>query len=144
MSGVGAYPDTSSTHLVVNLKTGRTLHPGDIIEASALETLSARINKALKAEVKKSLREHGAEMSGFREGLAKARFTVKDLEDFLIEEHGIAFFFDFGFPHVVQALEPSETYFLSYAELKPYLRRDGPLGPVAARSGAIHSGRPGG
>ena len=39
----------------------------------------------------------------------------------------MTFFFDFGFPHVVKALEPQNAYTLSYAELRGYLRRDGPI-----------------
>jgi hypothetical protein len=128
VSGTGAYPDTWSTHLVVDLKTGRSLHADDIIEPTTLKTLAATINRRLRAEVKKSIRQHAAEMGDLTKELGEARFTVKDLDHFLIEERGITFFFDFGFPHVVQALEPSGRYFLSYADLGPYLRKDGPLG----------------
>lgn len=32
---------------------------------------------------------------------------------------GATFVYDFGFPHVIQALEPSGECFLSYEELEP-------------------------
>lgn len=141
VSGVGAYPDTTSTHLVVDLKTGRTLHPADIIAASRLKALVARLNKSLRAEVKRAVRKYPEEMADFREELASARFTTQTLEDFLVGERGVTFFFDFGFPHVVKALQPQNAYTLSYAELRGYLRPAALRGQRSRAAGSEESGR---
>ncbi|HYJ45883.1 MAG TPA: hypothetical protein VEV81_04655, partial [Pyrinomonadaceae bacterium] len=55
------------------------------------------------------------------------KFKSADLDDFSVGARGITFLYDAGFPHVVQALEPVGRYFFSYAQLKPYIKRDGPL-----------------
>ena len=49
------------------------------------------------------------------------------MDDLSIYGRGVTFYFDAGFPHVIQALEPDEEYFFSYAELRPYIKRNGPL-----------------
>jgi hypothetical protein len=41
---------------------------------------------------------------------------------------GITFLYDAGFPHAIKAFEPQGKYFFTYAELKLYIKRDGPLG----------------
>jgi hypothetical protein len=35
--------------------------------------------------------------------------------------------YDYGFPHVIEALEPSNEIFLPYSQLKPFIRTDGLL-----------------
>ncbi|MCI0524896.1 MAG: hypothetical protein L0Y75_06490 [Acidobacteria bacterium] len=52
----------------------------------------------------------------------------ENLDDFSVNITGVTFLYDFGFPHVVKALEPSGRYFFSYEGLKQYIKRDGLLG----------------
>jgi hypothetical protein len=40
----------------------------------------------------------------------------------------VTFLYDAGFPHAIQALEPNGNYFFSYAELRPFIKKDGLLG----------------
>ncbi len=57
-----------------------------------------------------------------------SRKTVQNLDDFSVGRMGITFLYDAGFPHVFKAFEPQGRYFFNYAQLKPYLKDDGPLG----------------
>jgi hypothetical protein len=56
------------------------------------------------------------------------KFKRSNLDDFSISDKGLTFLYDAEFPHVVQALQPAGEYFFSYAELRPYIRREGLLG----------------
>jgi len=40
---------------------------------------------------------------------------------------GVAFFYDYGFPNVLKALEPEGELRLSWAEVKPFIKKDGLL-----------------
>jgi hypothetical protein len=70
----------------------------------------------------------GSEDRASAEELLKGlKFTTSHLDNFAINDQGVTFLFDAEFPHAVQAFEPGGSYFFSYAELKPYIKRDGPL-----------------
>jgi hypothetical protein len=62
-----------------------------------------------------------------RDKLKKLQIGVKDLNEFSVSDKGVTFLFDAGFPHAIQALQPEGEYFFSYAEIRPYIKRDGPL-----------------
>jgi hypothetical protein len=72
-------------------------------------------DKTIDADEKKSVPE-------LYEGL---KIEVKNLDDFSIDDKGITFLYDAGFPHVVQAYQPVGQYKFSYAELSKYLQREG-------------------
>jgi len=55
------------------------------------------------------------------------KFEVKDLEGFSINSKGVTFYYDYGLPHVIQALEPDGKYFFTWGEMKPYIRTSGLL-----------------
>jgi hypothetical protein len=58
---------------------------------------------------------------------ANHRFQTKNLEDFTLNSTGAIFRYNFEFPHVVKALEPSGAYLIPYAQLARYIRQDGVL-----------------
>jgi len=127
VSGTGAYPDSFSKSLVVDLRTGKPLAAKDLFKSASLEALAARLNRELKADVEATRRKWGADWDG-EEEVKNARFDVAHLDDFTLGERGINFHYDFGFPHVIKALEPRGTYFLSWKQLAPYIDTKGPLG----------------
>ena len=55
------------------------------------------------------------------------KFTVQHLGDFYLKEGEVTFVYHFAFPHVVTALEPVGDISFSWQELKPYIKKDGPL-----------------
>ncbi len=131
-SGSGAYPDTQQKHLAINLKTGNLIKATDIFKQDSLENLAAMVNKKLQAEIKETLddvaqnKDYDAEeKKSIPEMFENLKFEAKDLDEFSINDKGITFLYDAGFPHVAQALQPVGRYFFSYAELGSYLKHKG-------------------
>ena len=62
------------------------------------------------------------------QAVAERTFTADDLEGFSVGDDGVTFTFDYGFPHVVKALEPDGKYFMTWNELRPFIKRGGLLG----------------
>ncbi len=52
---------------------------------------------------------------------------LKDLAGFSIGDNGVTFYYDYKYPHVIEALEPFDALVLTYRDLKPFIRRDGLL-----------------
>jgi hypothetical protein len=127
-NGVGAYPDGGSKHFAINLRNGELIRAADAFEASAHEKLAAMVDEKLQAENQATIRDVGNEDRATAEELLKElKFRTSNLDEFSINDKGITFLFDAEFPHAVQAFQPVGTYFFSYAELKPYIKTDGPL-----------------
>jgi hypothetical protein len=127
-SGVGAYPDTQTKHFAINLKTGELLKAADAFNSDALDQLAYQVNQMLQVEIKKIIKDH-PDIKGDSDQLFGAlEFKASNLDDFSVSNRGVTFLYDAGFPHVVQAVEPDGRYFFSYAQLKPYIKRGGPLG----------------
>jgi hypothetical protein len=129
ISGMGAHPNESSQSLVVDLRTGKPLRAADLFKKASLPALAVRVNKSLRAAVAAALKEWGSEIEGMEkdDDLKNARFKVENLDTYRIDDRGITFLYEFDFPHVILAAEPSEEYFLSFKELKPYIDEKGLL-----------------
>jgi hypothetical protein len=54
-------------------------------------------------------------------------FGREALERVYVDDAGLEFEFDFGFPHVVQACSPEVDLSVVWAEARPYLNPAGPL-----------------
>ena len=63
-----------------------------------------------------------------RDQLGELKFDVNNLDEFSVNDQGVTFLYDAGFPHAIRALQPDGENFFSYAELRPYIKRNGPLG----------------
>jgi hypothetical protein len=130
VSGSGAYPSDYQKTVVVDLKTGAQARPPDVF--TNLAGLAAKVKKSQQAEMKKATEDYkkDAETADFdgSEYFREADFTVKNLNEFTVSDKGVTFIYDYGFPHVVQALQPEGRFFYSWTELKPFLRRDGLFG----------------
>jgi hypothetical protein len=129
MTGSGAYPSTFSKTVVINSKTGNIVKPLDVF--INLPGLAAKVSKAQQAEIRKAQIEYkkdpeSADFDG-SEYFGNAKFTTKQLENFSISDKGVTFNYNYGFPHVILALEPDGNYFYSWAELKPFIKRGGLL-----------------
>lgn len=129
VSGTGAYPSVSEKTVVVDLKTGNQIAPKDVF--TNLENLAAKVKEAQKDEIEKSVEEikSDPENKDFEpsEYFDNADFTVENLSEFSVDENGVTFIYDYGFPHVIQAFQPEGRFFYSWDELKPFIRRDGLL-----------------
>lgn len=133
--GVGAYPDSNIKHLSINLKTGEVIKAADAFEPDSLQRLAALANEKLRAEVAAQVaavegdKDTDAEgKEALKENLRGLTFGIENLEEFEVSDRGVTFLYDAGFPHVIQALQPEGRYFFSYGQLKPFIKRGGPLG----------------
>lgn len=134
--GVGAYPDEQTVDLVIDLKTGAPVEFNDVFKAATAENLASLIDKKLAVEKAKIIQEidrnnfgdaTAEEKAADKEQVNDLKFTVENLKEFSIGDKGATFIYDAGFPHVIQALEPEGRYFFNWAQLKPFIRRNGLL-----------------
>ncbi len=135
MEGVGAYPDGSIRHLVFDARTGKMLGIPDLFAASQMPDLLAKIRSVMRrhedASVKES-KEVRETLAYYRESspefhLTPEKIEFKNLSGFTVSDTGITFIYDYAFAHAVEALEPPGEFYLSYIELKPFIRTDGLL-----------------
>jgi len=132
IEGSGAYPSGSMKHIVINTKTGLQAKPDNIFLPAKKPQLIDFLEKRLRENNKKAIAElkadNAEDAETLTEMLAGKKFEAGNLNDFTIDEKGVTFFYEYGFPHVVRALEPDNALFVSYADLKPFIRTDGLLG----------------
>ena len=127
--GSAAYPSSFSKTLVVNLKTGSRVRPPDVF--TNLAALAAKVRRAQLAEIKKARADYkkdpeSADFDG-SEYFDNAKFGIKELSDFSVSDKGVTFDYNYGFPHIVQALQPVGSFFYSWAQIKPFIKRGGLL-----------------
>ena len=131
----GAYPDTQTKHFLISLKNGRAIKAADAFNPESLAVLARLADKKLKDEIKELLQANAEDKSSdadqksmVKDQLSELKFGVKDLDEFSVNDQGVTFLYDAGFPHAIRALQPAGEYFFSYAELQPHIKRNGPLG----------------
>lgn len=131
MDGSGAYPSTYTKHVAVDTKTGLQIKPEDIFvnhkTGELVDLLDRQLQQTMKlaiADVKKDSAEDGEALT---EMLTEKKFTVENLNHFSVNDKGVTFYYDYGFPHVALALEPNGEFTLNYTDLKPFIKRDGLL-----------------
>jgi hypothetical protein len=132
--GSGAYPDTQTKHFAINLKNGNVIKASDVFTSSSLPALRTVLDGKLHAELQEilvSLKDSKSDPEDVRiatEAQEPLGYTIENLDDFEVGAKGVTFLYDAGYPHVIQAFEPNGRYFFSYSELKPFIKREGPLG----------------
>lgn len=128
IEGSGAYPSSSNKHLTVNTKTGTRVKPSDVF--TNLNGLAAMVKKAQEAEMKKEADRIKKDEPDFdpTEYFNNADFKAEHLWSFTVSDKGVTFHYDYGFPHVAQALQPDGQYFYKWSELKPFIKKDGLFG----------------
>lgn len=139
IEGVGAYPDSSTKYVVIDARTGNKVELRDIFITENLTGLRDKIREKMRhteASLDKEMKE---ELAIHREDEIEREFhpapdalELKNLDGFSISNKGVTFIYDYGYAHVVEALEPSGEFFLTYAQLKPFIRRDGLLARFAS------------
>ena len=97
--------------------------------------LAAMVKKEQEKEIAKAIEEikndPDAGESDPAELFSSADFTSKDLDWFGLDDKGVTFKYDYGFPHVIQALQPEGEYFFSWEQLKPYIKPGSLLSRIA-------------
>ncbi|HWN10487.1 MAG TPA: hypothetical protein VNO50_14680 [Pyrinomonadaceae bacterium] len=134
-TGSGAYPDDHEKHFLINLKDGNLVKASEAFAPDKLASLAAAVDRKLQEELRQLTSQNALDKESGpeeRESLKQAyenlKFEIANLDEFSVGRKGITFIYDAGFPHVIQALEPAGRYTFTFAELKPYLNPNGPLG----------------
>ena len=129
MNGSAAYPSGTTKIVVIDLKTGLRLKPTDVF--TNLPGLTALVRKSLKKETADSIvalkKDPENKDINVDELFQNSKFTAANLEDFSVDDKGVAFHYDYEFAHVIQALQPSGTFAFTWAQLKPYIKQGGLL-----------------
>lgn len=133
----GAYPETHRKHLLISLKDGKVIKAADAFNPESRAALARLADNKLNDEIKELLQANeedkqadADEKSMVKEQLSGLKFGVKNLDEFSVSDKGVTFLYDAHFRHAIRALQPGGEYFFSYAELRPYIRRNGPLGTL--------------
>lgn len=135
--GSGAYPDSSTIDLVIDLKTGEQIKFANAFKTASLEKFAQMVNAKLDVEKKEIIAEidkgsfgdNGKEAAdSLKEQLTELNFTAETFDEYSISDKGVTIIYDAGFPHVIQAAQPDGRYFFNWAEVKPFIKPDGLLG----------------
>lgn len=133
MSGSAAYPDGVTKTAVVDLRKGTLVKTSDVF--TNLQGLAAMVRKAQKKEIADGIAEIRKDPDNNETDPASlfknADFRRKDLEGFSVNDLGVTFKYDYGFPHVIQALQPEGKFLFTWAQLRPYLVSGGLLAHIA-------------
>lgn len=127
---VAAYPSSEGNDVLIDLRTGRAIGADDVFAADKKAALAAKLQPQLARAIEAIGKE--TDVADIVGDIADARITPGDLANFQVRDTGLAFVYAFDFPHVIQALEP-DPFFLTWAELGPFLAKDGPIGPGGPR-----------
>ena len=142
VDAMGAYPTRWSEHHSFLLSTGEALTVQKIFEPAKMRALASRVNAELQKEIGRAKR---GELPGkdpeCKQMAISGTVGVKDLQSFQIKADGIVFSYDYMIPHAGQACQPDGQFLLSFADLAPYLRLNGPLSELIEGSKA-HSPAP--
>jgi hypothetical protein len=130
LSGTGAYTSSYGKNVIVDLKTGNRATPATVFVG--LDRIVALCRKRQEEEIRSAQASIEREQPDFAESAKEifkyANFVKLNLDWFILDDDGVTFVYDYGFPHIAEALEPGGRYFFSWAEIKPYIRRTGLLG----------------
>jgi hypothetical protein len=139
----GAYPSTVRRHATFDLRTGRLLEVRDLVADTA--ALRQRWQQSINRRVTEHLRTLPNEFPQLTADSVlladvKQRLywndSLKAVEllpeeprfyDFALTPFGLMLYYDFGFPHVIQALQPELNYQFNYGDIKQWLKPKGPL-----------------
>ncbi len=129
MEGSGAYPSGVLKTAVVDLRKGNRVTAVQVFRN--LRGLSSLVGRSLKKEIAGAIVEiRGDPENGDIDPtdlFIESKFTVKNLDSFSVMDDGVTFRYEYGFPHVIKALEPDGTFHFTWAELRPYIRPGGLL-----------------
>lgn len=130
IEGSGAYPDGSTRYIVVNTATGAKQTAAMVF--SNLPGLASMVKKAQQKEKQETIAQIKKEEPDADEPellFGDRNFEIADLDAFGLSNRGVTFHYDYGFPHVAQAYEPSGEFFFTWKELKPFIKSGGLLAP---------------
>jgi hypothetical protein len=123
----GAYPSYNDRYLNFNLHTGQAIALKDLVSKSGLAFIQEKVTKSVNASLSEAKINAGEDAQDLS-SLFEVR-TIQDVNElaFHFEKEGLVLHYDYGFPHVALAYEPSGDVIISYAALKPFILSEGLL-----------------
>ena len=93
-----------------------------------LTVFAKLVKKSQKAEIVSATKEMKSDPDAKPELLfSETDFTVGDFKEFSVDLKGVTIYYDYGFPHVLEALQPAGEYHFTWTEIKQFVRPDGLL-----------------
>jgi hypothetical protein len=132
INGTGAYPDGSTKYVVVDTRSGTKQTPAMVF--ANLKGLAAMVRKAQKSEIDQAIVEIRKDPD-LRDPdpstlFTDSKFTATELDGFSVDATGVTFHYDYGFPHVIEAIQPAGEFSFTWAQMRPYMIRGGLLYPM--------------
>jgi hypothetical protein len=126
MTGTAAYPDSVTKRVVVDLKSGNAIRISDVFKD--LSNLAKLARKKQEAEIEAAKVEMKSDPDARPDELfSETNFTAEDFNEFSVDANGVTFYYDYGFPHVIEAWQPPGEYRFAWSEIRPFIRTDGLL-----------------
>lgn len=129
--GSAAYPSSWTKWVNVDTHTGEILLIDDLFAEDKQPELMKLINAKMIENEKAAI----AENPDVKEALDDQRGSYGDeiqpkagklelsnIRGFYVTPESVVFVYEYGFPHVILALEPSGEYSFTYKEIKPFVR----------------------
>lgn len=130
VQGTAAYPDGSTKFIVVDTRKGTQVLPGEVFVY--IDGLVDMVKKALKKEIADAITQiknnKDWEEPEPEHLFETADFTMDNLKGFSISDKGVTFHYDYGFPHVIEAMQPDGKFTFTWAQMKPFIRVNSVLG----------------
>lgn len=131
--GTSAYPSSSTKTIVVDTRTGKRAMPADVF--INLDGLAAMADAAQKKEIAAAIVEIKKDPdigdTDPQDLFVDKTFGTDDIDEFSVDDKGVTLIYDYGFPHVIQALQPEGKYFFTWAQVRPYIKPGGLLTRIA-------------
>ena len=129
MTGIAAYPDSVERYVTLDTAAAHVVRPGELF--TNLSALAALVKTKQRSELRTATAEMKKDPESAdvhpEELFSETKFTAADLGSYFIDATGVTFVYDYGFPHVLTALEPPGKYHMSWKELRPFIKRGGLL-----------------
>lgn len=130
VQGTAAYPDGSTKFIVVDTRKGARVLPGEVF--IYIDGLVDMVKKAQKKEIADAITEiknnKDWEEPEPEHLFETADFTMDNLKGFSIADRGVTFHYDYGFPHVIEGMQPDGEFTFTWAQMKPFVRVNSVLG----------------
>jgi hypothetical protein len=144
MDGIGAYPWHVSRNLVINFETGNVIKINDLLDEEHLPRLALVITEFIQHDFEiANLQDFYHEEipiepkrknPHLKKYYGDQKFTLDNFQDFYFDEYSITFIYDFGFPHVIKAIEPEGHYCFSFHSVKNFIKKDSVLESLIAEN----------
>jgi len=119
----GAYPSTFKSSFLFDLENGELVNANQLFLSDRMEELVQMCDSRLQENIMAKMEENRElyQMDSEHHMYSGHHFTMHDLGSAGINEEGMVFEYQFGFPHMMLAAEPSGVIFLTWDELEGFL-----------------------